>query len=197
MFKEGKIQEKRAGEDGEIVYKAMQMESKKVIPAWKFPVLKSLSVRGRTVNNSKIGGQIFLYLYHQDKHPRKIDSLSDQHLEVLCYEYMKEMGLIKCLLLPIGRSLPNIDVLGFNERETIFAQVTFGLEGDRIKGKIQRLFENTGESSNFKKYFYTDEKYIKTYEKLYPSIEFISINNVFKKFEEERAKYPQQHEMLN
>ncbi len=72
--------------------------------------------------------------------PRDVHSLSESQLEILCYEFMRrELGLAS-ILLPIGRTLPDIDVLGLGEAgNLVAAQVTFSSNPAEITYKANRL----------------------------------------------------------
>jgi len=64
-------------------------------------------------------------LYADEPPRRKVTSLTPGQLEVLCFEYLRKRMDPFHLLLPIGRSLPDIDVYGWSGSEgRVAAQVT-------------------------------------------------------------------------
>jgi hypothetical protein len=72
--------------------------------------------------------------------PREVASLAPAQLEVLCYEYLRYKDLLNSLILPIGRSLPDIDIYGINKSgEKILAQVTQSHNKKVIERKLDVL----------------------------------------------------------
>jgi hypothetical protein len=70
--------------------------------------------------------------------PQDVRSLHPAQLEVLCLEYLRVKGWLAGLLLPIGRTLRDVDIVGVDDQgRTVLAQVT----GDEVKApdKLRRL----------------------------------------------------------
>lgn len=72
------------------------------------------------------------------------DSLSPSEQETVCSEYLRKPDAAECpilehLLLPVGRTLKDVDIFGYStDKKTVFAQVTYG--GKEEAGtKIQAL----------------------------------------------------------
>lgn len=62
-----------------------------------------------------------------------------QH-EVLCYEWMRSASEIDRLLMPLGRSLPDIDILGVNSMgRKVIAQVTYQRDPGELERKQEAL----------------------------------------------------------
>jgi hypothetical protein len=69
-----------------------------------------------------------------------VSLLHPSQLEVLCYEYLRATGKLEGLILPIGRSLMNVDIFGLNELgERVIAQVTHQKNQSKIEEKAERL----------------------------------------------------------
>ena len=84
---------------------------------------------------------------------------------------MKDEGLIDRLLMPIGRTMRDVDIFGIdNKGQIVFAQVTFG-KGSDINNKRKRLAEFKGHL-----YFFSHD------DKDFPNIKCINIGQVFNHF---------------
>lgn len=81
------------------------------------------------------------------KEDLKIDEPSDldpSQLEILCYEWMQDKGLIDRLTMPIGRTMRFVDIVGVDrELKNVYAQVTFHNKGSKeYENKIKVLKDN-------------------------------------------------------
>ena len=75
-----------------------------------------------------------------EKLDSEVFSLSPAQLEILCYEFLRSKQILKSLMLPIGRSLPHIDIFGITpNKKNIIAQVTFSDNVNDIKEKFELL----------------------------------------------------------
>jgi hypothetical protein len=77
----------------------------------------------------------------------KIDEPSDldpSQLEILCYEWMKDKGLIDRLTMPIGRTMRFVDIVGVDkELKNVYAQVTFhNKDSKEFTNKLNVLKDN-------------------------------------------------------
>jgi hypothetical protein len=75
------------------------------------------------------------------KRPLKpiVDSLAPCQLEVICYEFLRASQHLYGLLLPIGRTLRDIDIFGMDkDGNKILAQVT---HSEYISRKLEQLFK--------------------------------------------------------
>jgi len=111
----------------------------------------------------------------------KVDSWSDltpDQQEILVYEYLHEQKddeyQIKYLLMPIGRTLKDVDIYGMsNSGKKVFVQVTnFG----ENQGKIEALEQYHGES-NLLVYAGDVEN------KISKSVRYLNVRDVYKYFE--------------
>ena len=116
---------------------------------------------------------------------QKLDNLHPSQMEVLCYEYMKHKGLIHGLLLPIGRSLENVDIIGLRVdtntwiTKKVVAQVTFEKNEKIIKSKCEQL----SKLEDCKKYFFGqgDNSHLMS-----ADIDYICLEDVFKELQKEK-----------
>lgn len=178
-------------------YKTLQLEETKEIDFWDFPVLKSILPPYQAVCNWNNAEEILPSIFKYGKLKWDVYSLATEQLEILCYEYLKEKRIIDALLLPIGRSLPEVDIIGFNlKNETIFAQVTFETKDKKILSKIKKLkwCKETELKQKIKLYFFLPDSLIVDYE-LNNDIEFIGIEDIFRQFSK-KEEDPIHFEML-
>lgn len=108
------------------------------------------------------------------------EDLDDSQLEVLCYEYLRTTGRLAHLLLPIGRTLQSLDIVGVTKtHEKVLAQVTFHRAND-IAWKIEALKSAADETEKTNLFFfYNDNATVKPNAS---GIEFIGISLVFNHF---------------
>lgn len=103
-----------------------------------------------------------------------VDNLAPSQLEVICYEYLRSNQLLDALVLPIGRSLPDIDIYGIDKGgHKILAQVTHGRVITKKLAQLKR-FQNP----NAKLIFFGPKA--SRFED--PLVQFISIEQVFASF---------------
>lgn len=120
--------------------------------------------------------------------PWSVDSLAPSQLEVLCYEYLRADNRIASLLLPIGRNLKYIDIIGINSRgQSIYAQVTASKKPKVIQQKVNLLagYENA--------IMFAPEEM----GRLITEAEFISIQDVFQQMSSDPAYHLVLQKMLN
>lgn len=69
-----------------------------------------------------------------------VHSLHPSQLEVICYEYLRYRGILNALIIPVGRTIPDIDIYGIDEAgNSIIAQVTHSTNEGTIKKKRNQL----------------------------------------------------------
>lgn len=79
---------------------------------------------------------------------RKIENLTPSQQETVCAEYLRKQNskmipVLEHMLLPVGRTLKDIDLYGYTRSgKELFAQVTnYSLENKEIYEKIQSLLD--------------------------------------------------------
>lgn len=158
-------------------YKGVLIVDAKEISLMDYPVLQSLMPRlGGILTDYSKAKTALIAAYTDQPLPTAVYSLSTEQLETLCYEYMRINGLIDHLLLPIGRTLRDVDIIGIDsEGNTIAAQVTFETSAVELNRKSLALtqFGNSKYSSKFIFFSETPPTELAT------SGKFISITEVF------------------
>jgi hypothetical protein len=101
------------------------------------PLLSAIQPRHKTITNWKSAQKYLLALLNKQSIEPSVNSLAPSQLEVICYEYLRANQLLASLVLPIGRSLPDIDIYGIDkDGNKILSQVT---HGKNITGKLMQL----------------------------------------------------------
>jgi hypothetical protein len=107
--------------------------------------------------------------------PIEVRSLAPSQLEVVCYEYLRMNEILSFLLLPIGRTLPDIDIYGINaNNENVMAQVTQSGNHREIEQKINCLKDH--QSNTSKLIFFGPE----VHKMSISGIEYVSVEDAFK-----------------
>jgi hypothetical protein len=135
------------GEKHGVEYSAgARIHSYKTVKLQEFKVLNNplglISARPRQGSVCEWGavGDRVARLIEDGKLPCELDALSTAEQEVLCYEWLKTHGKIQRLLLPIGRTLKDVDVFGINPvGGKVLAQVTFNPSRAECEEKMTRL----------------------------------------------------------
>lgn len=98
-------------------------------------------------------------------------------------------GLLAALLLPIGRSMVDIDIVGIDESdERVFAQVTHSANQRVVQDKMKRLEEYAAPTVKLILFGPTPARVTDS------TVEFISIQDVFTSIWEDKNSI--QHKML-
>jgi hypothetical protein len=139
---------------------------------WK--ILGAIQPQG-TISSWNAAHKIVSAIVEGRKLDREVGSLLPSQTEVLCYEYMRKKRYLTSLLLPIGRTLRNVDVCGLDdEGQVVLAQVTY--RNTAIDDKIRRL--KIEKEPGARMYFFS-----RSTDRTEPGIEFISIEQVFKELD--------------
>jgi hypothetical protein len=159
-------------------YKVVYMKNAKEVSYLDYPILLSLQPRGAAISRWPSAYKILDAVINDRPMPWEVFSLDLNQLEVICYEFLKEQKLIEHLLLPIGRTLRDIDIIGVNRNGCkVLAQVTFSRSTSEIWNKAERLisYNKNGEIL----YFFCPDQVtdIKN-----PKIKYIAIESVFNFF---------------
>jgi hypothetical protein len=125
---------------GDLIYKTVHLENVTEAPYRDYPLLAAIQPRGGTVTGWPSAQDYLEAVLTGDRVPWCVDSLAPGQLEVLCYEFMRMKGTLSCLVLPIGRGLPDVDIFGLNDTdETVLAQVTHDQTRRTIDRKLKKL----------------------------------------------------------
>jgi len=161
-------------EDQNQKYKTVKLVNARIISLLDYPLLSAIQPRQTTLTNWKSAENLLNSIYFNKKKDLDVDSLNPSQLEVICYEYLKKKNILKSILLPIGRGLPDVDIFGFNNCFVkILAQVTHAKDKDAIKTKLEAL--KAYKRRNVKLFFFCPyDAMIKD-----PVVNIIAIENVY------------------
>lgn len=159
---------------GNLIFKTVKLTKAKEISYLTYPLLKAIQPRQITITGWPSAYNHLDAILHNKKIPLDVNSLHPNQLEVICYEYLKIKKVIEVLLMPIGRSLPDIDILGIGNGKTVVSQVTHSDNPNEISAKIQRLRQYKSKNSvliffgpESQSQGYRDVRYISTREVFY------------------------------
>jgi len=125
---------------GELIYKVVNLVKTKNIYLSQYPVLTGIQPRGGTLTGWPSATRILESILNDKSLPPELASLHPSQLEVLCYEFLRETGRLKHLLMPIGRNMFEIDICGLtNEGALLIAQVTHTDNQRVMDDKAKRL----------------------------------------------------------
>jgi hypothetical protein len=133
------------------VLKTLQLENVRYIQPDQYIWLRSAKPRYRTISPWHGAGNKLESILKGKALPREWDMLSTPQQEIVCSEFLRAHRLrglprLKRLLLPPGRSLPDIDVYGVSEGgRLIYAQVTFSGADEKTKVKALQKYRASGE----------------------------------------------------
>lgn len=123
-----------------LIYKTVQLENVCEISFRDYPVLWAIRPRQATVTGWASAQRYLEAILNRENLPRIVSSLAPSQLEVICQEYLRIKGYLHALILPIGRTLPDIDIYGIDEHGgTIIGQVTQSRNPAEISKKLARL----------------------------------------------------------
>lgn len=162
-------------EFGNYIYKVVQLKNCREISYLEYPLLEAIQPRQVTISNWPSAKKYLESIFKNKKPPFEVQSLAPSQLEVICYEYLRMKGILEVLLLPIGRNLKDVDIVGINSKgEKIFAQVTHTYNSKEILKKIGRLKHYESEGSHL--IFFAPESQIQQNAN---NVKYISIEDVF------------------
>ncbi len=127
---------------GKSIYKTVQLHDVLEVSYRDYPLLSAIQPIGRTLTGWPSAQKYLEAILDRKPLPWEVGSLHPSQLEVLCYEYLKLNSIVDALLLPIGRTLRDVDIYGINKNGTlIVAQVTHSNSISEITEKIKMLSE--------------------------------------------------------
>jgi len=133
----------------DFIYKVVQLKDTQVISYNDYPLLAATQPRLATVTGWPSAQKQLEALLANERMPADVGSLAPSQLEVICYEFLRMKGIIKALLLPIGRALPDVDIYGIgNEGDEVIAQVTHTTDHKKVKRKFNQLREYKSTNTN-------------------------------------------------
>lgn len=158
-------------------YKILKMKNPKEIYYEDHPILLSCKPLRATMCKWHLMKDKLPAIYENKPLSDKVTSLTYAELEVICYEYLR-YDVLECLLLPIGRTLNDVDIVGLDKKgEKILAQVTF-TKTKNNENKARQL-SNARKSKNTQLYYFGFENQRSLVKKVDKEIKFISLEDVF------------------
>ncbi|MBI5651676.1 MAG: hypothetical protein HZC40_14715 [Chloroflexi bacterium] len=126
----------------DFIYKVVRLKNAREISYADYPLLVAIQPRQGTITGWPSAEKYLLAVLGKHRVSWSVDSLHPSQLEVLCYEYLKMRGILKALILPIGRTLMDVDICGLGaDGQSVFAQITHSADHEEIKRKREQLKE--------------------------------------------------------
>jgi hypothetical protein len=130
------------------IYKTVQLQKAKEISLLDYPLLDAIQPRLASITGWTSAFDLLYRIVFDQPVPIDVNYLSPGQLEVLCSEYLRMKGLLKFLLLPIGRNLQDIDILGLGgDDNKIIAQVTHSRQLSKVDKKLHMLKQYNGQEA--------------------------------------------------
>ncbi|MEI6846784.1 MAG: hypothetical protein WCK32_01910 [Chlorobiaceae bacterium] len=135
--------------DGKVTMKCLRLSDKRNIEEDEFLALKARRPQqGTFVHWEKSYGKI-RKIFNEDFSISSLSDLTPDQQEILVYEYLSHAESNKChiqhLLMPIGRTMKDIDIYGVNKSgQKVFVQVTYS---EKDKTKIEALRKYKGKDN--------------------------------------------------
>ena len=136
----------RYGDD--YIYKVVQLQNVKEISLADYPLLAAIQPRLVTIIGWTSAFDLLYSIAFDKTIPPDVKYLSPGQLEVICQEYLRMKGILKVLLLPIGRNLQDVDILGVgDDGYKVIAQVTHSSQLSKVDRKLHILKHYKGQGA--------------------------------------------------
>lgn len=130
-------------ENKEFIYKTVQLTNSKVVKYADYPLLAGIQPRLATITGWPSAKAVLNAAFRDTEIPRCPSNLHPSQLEVLCYEWLRTYSHLERLVMPIGRGLIDIDILGITRKgNRVSAQVTHSTNPSDLKEKEDRLLSH-------------------------------------------------------
>lgn len=169
--------------NGKGIFKTARLANCKIVTFAECPVLWAIMPRQSTLVEWKKGAKILRAIMRGKKMlKREVESLDIGQLEVLCYNYMVKNHYISSLLLPIGRTLRDVDIYGMDKRgQLVMAQVTQSRNKAEIDEKEKGLSE-AAKGKSVRLFLFA-----RTHSREKTAVKFINIENVFNELDKDTS----------
>jgi len=145
-----------------------------------YPLLRAIRPRQGTITGWPSAQTYLTAIFKDEPIPRNVRSLAPSQLELVCYEYLQMKRGLYGLLLPIGRSLPDIDIFGISVNgNNIIAQVTQSRSEREVSKKIKKLQGYRSDSTKLI-FFGPSENRVQK-----QGVEYIAVEEAFSEVERE------------
>jgi hypothetical protein len=165
------------------VYKTVALHGAVEVSYADFPLLVGVQPRQATITGWPAAEKVLTSALNHQPLPHEPSCLHPSQLEVLCYEWLRESRSLDRLLMPIGRGLVDIDILGINQNgNRVIAQVTHSMSASDLIDKQKRLLRHARPEDKI--YIFLPE-----YAPLKPDsrVQTIDFNQVLNKLEASRS----------
>lgn len=166
-----------AGEKvGKSIFKTLSMDQDTTVTAsfQDYPVLSAVRPRGHSLCRWRAAEDQVRAIIKQGQLPEKVGSLSTEQLEVACNEFLRVQFEGYFPILPIGRTLPDVDIMGGTEQERILAQVTQESDQGKLESKIEKISKYADDNTRLILFGAAD-----TEPSEHNGIDYITVENVF------------------
>lgn len=172
-------------------YKAVELTDTVEVPYTRYPVLMALQPRQTTLTGWPSAQKALQAALAGKPLPRDVSSLDPNQLEVLCYEWLRMNGHLARLIMPIGRSMCDIDIFGMNDAGNhVYAQVTHSTSHDTNDDKLERLLSHKNKKATL---FYFAPEGFSTKKQ---GIQVVPIHGVFSDLLKDEASFRMIRAML-
>lgn len=139
------------------IYKVVALQDAVEVPYIDYPLLVGIQPRQATITGWPAAARVLESAINGAPLSREPSNLHPSQLEVLCYEWLCSAHLLEALLMPIGRGLMDIDILGINKNGgRVLAQVTYSTNNAELEDKERRLLQHAREMDEI--YFFLPRK---------------------------------------
>lgn len=123
-------------------FKTLQMDEDSTVEVSfkNYPVLSAVRPRGGSLCHWYAAGDQVRTILQEGKLPTEVGSLSPSQLEVACNEFLRVKFEGYFPTLPIGHTLPDVDIVGGTKNKRILAQVT---QSSNPESKLNTLQQYT------------------------------------------------------
>lgn len=170
----------RRGETGTSRYKCMGVEEPRFFAL--DPVLAAMRPQQATFTAWPSAAKRVRAIYECLPLEREVEALTPGQLEALCYEYLRAVDPGLRLLLPVGRTLPDIDIYGIRPSgERVAAQVTHSGSGSStVRSKAASLARAGGAA---RRVLFAGRQAIaearSAVENLLPTVQLVAVEDAF------------------
>jgi len=144
------------------IYKLAQLYDVREVRYIDYPLLMGVQPQHATITGWPSAEKVLEAALGGHSLPFFASSLHPAQLEVVCYEYLRENLLLDRLLMPIGRCMVDLDVLGFDGAgNRVLAQVTYETNAAKLKAKGEQLLNHA--TAGDRCYFFAPRKALPTF----------------------------------
>lgn len=163
--------------------KTLAFEMVKEIPPERQALLLACQPTHGTFCRWKMIGDRVERLVNGEPEPSSLESLVTSQQEVMCAEYLRKhkhpkLPKLKALLLPVGRTMKDLDILGLaDDNKLLRGQVTFGT--DESKKRRLKEYDTNGEGHLV---YFCNSNELNSVQQDSEGVWIVSLHGVFEEF---------------